>query len=186
MRAGWWSLLALLGLAAGPASAAEWRVDPGHSTLVIELDQGGRPVTARFERFAAKIHFDPADLAGSSAEIDVDLASFRSDDAQRDQMATAGEFLAAGSGAEAVYHALGFVAEGGDHYRVEAQLALKGVTRQLSHEATITIDGTRARARGAVVLDRLDYGVGAGQFQRGDQVGLKVTVRFDLAAARAG
>lgn len=186
MRVGWWSLLAMLGLAAAPAGAAEWRLDPARSTLMVEIDQGGQPVQAKFERFAGKIRFDPANLAGSSAEIDVDLTSFRSDNAQRDQMATAGEFLAAGGGAEAVYRAQAFVAEGSDHYRVQAELALKGVTRRVSHEATITIDGTRAHASGVVVLDRLDYGVGAGQFQRGDQVGLKVTVRFDLAATRAG
>lgn len=186
MRIGLWSLLAILGPAAGHASAAEWRVDPARSTLTVEFDQAGQTVHARFERFAAKIRFDPANPAASAAEIDVDLTSFRSDNAQRDQMATAGEFLAAGGGADAVYRARDFVAEGSDRYRVQAELALKGVTRQLSHQATIMIDGRLAHASGVVVLDRLDYGVGAGQFQRGDQVGLKVTVRFDLAATRAG
>jgi polyisoprenoid-binding protein YceI len=65
-------------------AAPEWRVDPARSSLSVVFDQDGKPDTAAFGSFQAAVTFDPADLAGSHAEIVVDLASFRSGDGQRD------------------------------------------------------------------------------------------------------
>jgi len=118
--------------------------------------------------------------------ITIDLASFKSGNTQRDQIATAGEFLAAATAATATYATKRFKAKDGDRYEVAAELSLKGVTREVTHAATIVVRGGEARAQCEVVLDRLAFGVGAGQFPRGDQVGLSVTVRFDLIAAGAG
>ena len=96
------------------------------------------------------------------------------------------EFLAAGTAATATYRATAFTALGGDVYEVEGELTLKGITGRLSHPATIVVEGNEARAQGEVVLNRIDFGVGAAQFPGGDQIGLNMTVRFDLAAGRAG
>jgi polyisoprenoid-binding protein YceI len=182
-----WLVPMVLALAAAaPASAAQWRVDPTRSRISVLFEQGGKPIEAQFESFQAEVTFDPKELAAARVAITVDLASFRSGDAQRDQMATAGEFLAAGAAGQARYVARGFKAVGGDTYEVAAELTLKGATKSLTHPATITIKGREARAQGEVKLDRLAFGVGSGQFPRGDQVGLIVLVRFDLVAERAG
>jgi polyisoprenoid-binding protein YceI len=182
-----WSLAALPLVAfAAPAVASVWQVDPGRSSITVEIDQGGKPVPARFESFQAEVAFDPRNLAASKVVVTVDLASFKSGNAQRDQMATAGEFLAAATAATATYRTAGFTAKGGDSYEVAAELSLKGASKKLVHPARITVQGGEARAQGEVVLDRLAFGVGAGQFPRGDQVGLTVVVRFDLVAAGAG
>jgi polyisoprenoid-binding protein YceI len=186
MRRCRWVAAAVLLAEAGPGAAAEWRVDPARSTLSVEIDQGGKPVTARFETFQAEVSFDPDDPAAADVRITVDLASFRSGDAQRDRMAAAGEFLAAASAPAATYRATAFTSMGKDSYEVAAELTLKGVTGRLTHPATIAVAGGEARATGEVVLNRVDFGVGAAQFPRGDQVGLAVTVRFDLAAREAG
>jgi polyisoprenoid-binding protein YceI len=184
-----WLVLMVLGLAAAtaaPALAAQWRVDPTKSRIAVQFDQGGKPIEARFESFQAEVTFDPKDLAAARVVITVDLASFRSGDAQRDQMATAGEFLAAGAAGTARYVTRNLKAMGGDRYEVAAELALKGATKSLTHPATITIKGDEAHAQGEAKLDRLAFGIGSGQFPRGDQVGLTVLVRFDLVAERAG
>ncbi len=173
-------------LAAAPAHAAGWQVDPAHSSLTVEFEQSGKPVAARFESFAAEIAFDPKDLARASVVVTVDLTSLRTGDAQRDQMAAGSELLAAASGPTARYATRKFVARGGDRYDVEADLTLKGVTKPLVHPAMISISGGKAHAQGEVVLARTDFGVGSNQFPRGDQIGLAVTVRFDLNARRQG
>src|SRR3954454_10597302 len=105
-------VLALAAAAAGPASAAQWRVDPAKSRISVVFEQGGKPIEARFESFKAEVAFDPKDLAAARVAVTVDLASFRSGDAQRDQMATAGEFLAAGAAGTARYATRGFKAKG--------------------------------------------------------------------------
>ena len=155
-----------------PAAAAQWRVDPARSSIAVTFDVGGKPVEARFKKFKAEVTFDPKDLGASRVVITVDLASFRSGDAQRDQMVGAAEFLGTGAAGTARYATRGFTAKGGDNYEVAAELTLKGVTQPLNHQATIAIKGGEAHAQGEVKLDRLAFGVGAGQFPRGDQVGL--------------
>ena len=126
-----WLVPMVLALAAAPApaSAAQWRVDPTRSRIAVMFEQGGKPIEARFESFQAEVTFDPKDLAAARVAITVDLASFRSGDAQRDQMATAGEFLAAGAAGTARYATRSFKAMGGDSYEVAAELTLKGVTQ---------------------------------------------------------
>jgi polyisoprenoid-binding protein YceI len=186
MRLGLATMAVAAWVAPAPAHAAGWQVDPARSSIKVEIDQTGKPLAARFESFAAEITFDPKNLAKAAVVVTVDLASFRSGDAQRDQMAISNELLAASSGPTARYESRKFTARGGDRYDVEAELTLKGVSRPLSHTATIAITGDEARAQGQVVLTRTDFGVGANQFPRGDQIGLAVTVRFDLVAHRRG
>lgn len=175
------TLLMLL-LTALPAAARPWTVEPTGSRLEVGFSQGSASVTARFERFDARIEFDPDALDRSLVEVDVDLASFVSGDPTRDGQAISPEFLDAASSPVATYRARGFRALGGDRYAVDAALTLRGVTRPLAHEAEIVIDGDRARARGTVPLARIDFGVGARQFATGDTVGLEVLVTFDIQA----
>ena len=167
----------------GPAMAKDWAVDPAASTLTVTIQQGQTPIEARFERFAAEVSFDPAALDQSSVTVTVDLGSFASGDSQRDGQAKGPDFLDAGSVAEAVYRTISFAPLGDDRYQVEAELTLKGVTQELSHEATITVDGDQAHATGTVPLTRTDFAVGSGQFATGTMIGLEVLVAFDLQAA---
>jgi len=185
MRLGFATMAAAL-LAAAPAEAARWQVDTARSSITVEFEQNGQPVTARFERFTAEVAFDPKDLTTSAVVVTVDLASFKTGDAQRDQMAASSELLAVASGPSARYATRSLKAVADDRYEVEAELTLKGITRPLTHHATIAIAGDRAHAQGEAVLTRTEFRVGANQFPRGDQIGLAVTVRFDLVARRQG
>lgn len=178
------TVLSLL-LLALPAQARPWIVDPTGSRLEVGFSQGSTAVTARFERFGARIEFDPDALDRSTVEVEVELASFASGDATRDGQAGSAEFLDIATSPVATYRATRFLALGGDRYAVEGELTLRGVTRPVAHEAEIVIDGERATARGTVPLVRTDFGVGARQFATGDTVGLEVLVTFEIQA-RAG
>jgi polyisoprenoid-binding protein YceI len=97
-------------------------------------------------------------------------------------VAVSDAFLAARSHRKARYVTRAVRPLGGDSYEVEADLDLRGVTRPLTHAATIAAGPEEARATGEVEIARADWGVGQGQ-PRAD-VGAVVTVRFDLAATR--
>ena len=174
--------LGLLVVSAIPAMAKDWIVDPAKSKLAVTFHQGSTAVEAGFDRFQATIRFDPADLANALVEVQVDLASFRSGEDQRDAQAKGADFLDADSVTSATYRTTSFRSLGNDVYQVDGELTLKGVTKQLSHEATISVDGDRARAEGVVPLTRTDFNVGTGQFATGSMVGLDVEVGFTLEA----
>lgn len=175
------TILAALAIAT-PAMARDWAVDPSDSGLALTIHQGQTPISARFERFDATIRFDPAALDRSEIEVIVDLASFASGEAQRDAQAKGADFLKAEGDARAVYRTVAIEALDDSRYRLEAELTLKGITRQLRHEATITVEGDRAHAKGTVPLIRTDFNVGTGQFATGSLIGLEVEVHFDIRA----
>lgn len=176
--------LALLALAI-PATAAEWRVDPARSSIALVVDQGGKPLEARFTRFEAEVAFDPARPEAGRVVVTVDTASFASGTAPLDQIAIGDAFLASKTHPQARYTAGGFTPLGGDRYEVRAELQLRGRTGTLTHPATITTAADGARAVGEVDLARLDWGVGEARFQ-GTAIGPVVKIRFDLAATPAG
>ena len=163
------------------ALAVDWQVDPARSTIAVVVRQGGGSFEARFERFAAEVAFDPERLEATRVVITVDTGSFASGDGRRDQVAVGDAFLAARSHRKARYATRAVRPLGGDRYEVEADLDLRGVTRPLTHAATIAAGPEEARATGEVEIVRADWGVGQGQ--PGD-VGAVVVVRFDLAATR--
>ena len=70
------ALLSIPAVAAAPAvSAPAWTVDKASSTLGFEGVGDGSPFAGKFGSWDAAIHFDPADLAGSSAEVTVQTGS---------------------------------------------------------------------------------------------------------------
>lgn len=178
-------LLILLAIfAPGQLAAATWLLDPAASSIEVIVNQGGRPLTARFERFEADIRFDPAALETSQVEIRVDVASFTSGDTGRDAQARGAPWLDSGGHATAVYRTLTMRRAHAAEYEVDAELTLRGTSRRLLHAATIVIDGDRATATGSLPLARLDFGIGQGADPSGQAVGLEVIVRFTLAAQR--
>jgi polyisoprenoid-binding protein YceI len=166
------------------AEAATWKVAPDQSALRVAFKQGAAGVNGQFQHFGGTIEFDPAALDHSAIVMKIDLASLSTGDAGRDGQAKGAMWLDAANASEAVYKTLSIKHESGDLYAIEAELTLRGVTRHLTHEATIAIDGDRAHATGTVILHRLDYKVGQDADPSGTTVGLDVDVSFDIAATK--
>ena len=63
----------LLALAAAPAAAADWAMQPG-SWLEFETSYDGEAFAGRFGRFAPMLRFDPATLDDARFDVRIDLA----------------------------------------------------------------------------------------------------------------
>src|SRR5207253_2682977 len=79
-------VLLLSALSAPALAAPKWTVDPAKSTVGFEVQVASETVKGTFGTFKADIAFDPANTAGSSAVVTIDLASVKSGDATRDGM----------------------------------------------------------------------------------------------------
>jgi polyisoprenoid-binding protein YceI len=179
------ALAAGLALAGGSAvGAPAWTVDPATSRLGFTTRQGAQPIEGAFTRWTARIRFDASDLAGSSVEVVVDLASVASGDPARDKQAQSAEFFDSARTPEARYRTRAFRALGGDRFEVDADLSMKGVTRPLTHTVRIVLDGDRATAEGEVALSRREFGFGSGLFESEQILAAEIRVRFSLRATR--
>ncbi len=175
-------------LAAAPPAVAEppdWRIDPERSELAFRARQGAQTIDGRFTRWTARIRFDPAELDRSAVEVEVDLTSVATGDANRDKQAQSAEFFDTARTPVATYRTRALASAGDDRFEVDAELTLKGVTRPLRHPVRITIDGERAVATGEVVLHRREFGFGSGVFDSEQILGAEILVRFRVEASRS-
>lgn len=175
-------LAAVLSVAALPASAAEWAVDPAKSTLTFSGIQVGAPFTGRFERFEAKIAFDPATPEAGHAVVLIDLASARTGDVQRDEALPQKDWFDVKSANQARFEATRFADKGHGDYEAIGTLTIRGTSRPLALPFHLTLAEGRARATGHVGLVRTEFGVGQGPWASGQWVGLDVGVDIDLVA----
>lgn len=175
--------LALALLYAAVALAATWRIDPAESRLGFSGTQGGTPFDGKFGQFAADITFDPKDLASSRAVVTIEMASASTGNAQRDAAVQGPDWFAVADHPQARFETTAFRHIGGDAYEAQATLRIRDVTRPVALPFALQPEPNGTRARGELVINRLDYGIGQGQWASGAVVGHDVVIRFDLLAA---
>lgn len=190
-------LLAFAGLAwVWPVSAAEptapeWSVVLEESRLGFTAFQSGSPVEGRFDSFEPHIHFDPQDLTGSRVEVQIDMASVNTKSADRDSTIRSEPLFHVEKYPEARFEAGDFRHRGGDEYEADGRLTMRGTTRDIVLPFTLEVaehpdkQGWKsATAKGDIEVDRLDYGIGQGQWQDTSVVANRVVISFEIRAER--
>ena len=151
-------------------------------TLGFSARWNGEPVDGRFARWTANILFSPEALDASKIDVGIDLGSVDTGDGQRDGTLTGSDFFDTGKFAKATYRASKFKALGGNRYRADGTLTLRGVSKSVPLNFTLDITGDKARAKGTATIDRTSFGVGQGDYASTAEIAGPVAVSFDLQA----
>lgn len=151
--------------APAPAHPNAWRVDARTSAIgfgfVYRDDiNGAQTFTGRFTSWRADIIFDPADLPGSSANVTIETASATDGVAMHDRALPGAQWFDAATHPTATYRTTSIRHLGGDAYRAEGELTIRGRTRAVQLPFTLTIDGDRASMNGRTSIDRNDFDIG--------------------------
>jgi polyisoprenoid-binding protein YceI len=131
--------------------AGRYRLDPTHASLLWRISHFGLSnYTARFTRFDVQLDFDPADLARSSAQATIDMASIETDyppgfnkrdwngDLRSEKFFNVAKFR------EATWRSTKVQSVEGNRMRVAGDLALLGVSAPVPLEVTLNA-GFRSR-----------------------------------------
>lgn len=167
-----------------PEEASEprnWAQSPG-GRLNFTAQWNGEPVNGSFGKWSSTILFAPDALEASRVDVSIDLASVDTGDSQRDGTLTDSDFFDTSRFATATYRATRFKALGGDRYRADGMLTLRGTSRPVPLAFTLTITGNTARARGTATIDRTRFGVGQGDFASTAEIAGPVAISFDFKA----
>ncbi|MEM8590160.1 MAG: YceI family protein [Pseudomonadota bacterium] len=167
------------------AHAADWTVIHDESRLGIIGHQSGAAFEGAFLDFDAAISFDPADPAAATIDVQIDMSSLDTDNAQRDDMVRGGDLFDVATYPTAQFTASGFAVEGEGAFETTGELTIRDVTQQVSLPFTLTIEGNRAHATGELVINRIDFGVGQGQWASDDPVAFDVSIVIDIVAEAA-
>jgi polyisoprenoid-binding protein YceI len=182
-----WVLAASLAAAPAPAATAStqataWSTVAASSSIEFTGTLAGGDFTGQFQRFAAAIAFDPANLAGSRFRVEIETGSADTADADRDVALAGSDFFGASRWPKATYEARQFAATGPGQYQARGKLTIRGIAWDVpvtfSYKAAA--DGRSAVLSGRASVRRLDFGVGQGEWQDTKWLGDEVRIRFEL------
>lgn len=165
-------------------AADQWDVVADESAVAFTGTQLGAEFTGVFEAFTADIVFSPDDLAGSSVEILIDIASANTQNADRDSQIVAPDWFDAAQWPTAKFVTKSFTEISSGKYEAVADLTIRDVTREVVLPFDLVISDGGAEAVGSVTIKRTDFGVGQGQWTDTSQVGDDVTITVTINATK--
>ncbi len=172
---------AMLAPPAARAAGPVYTVLGPQSSLTYTFSQAGARNQGRFKSFA--VSFDPG---AGQLDVRVDMRSFDTGDAQRNGILGGKDFFDVAQYPQSRFTASRIVTTAAG-FEATGSLTLRGVTRDISIPLTwrtATVQGhVVGYMSGQTTLQRLDFGVGQGQWQSTEWVGNTVTVRFSLQLA---
>ena len=174
--------LALLLLWSAGASAACWKPVPSPKSLSFTATQGGAPFPGEFKAYTAELCLDDKDPTKDKLRVDVDLNSVDSGMDEMDAALKNDDFFDTAKYPKGTFVSDSLKQVSPGHYSVTGKLTLKGVTKTLTVPFTWTPsqDGKQARLDAKTTLQRRDYGIGKGQWDDPQYVGLGVDVVFAI------
>ncbi len=178
--------MALLLMYFGTAGAAEYRqVLMNESSVGFAYTQMGVPLDGKFGKFDAQLAFDPAKPEKSQAKIVIDIASIDtgSDEANEEVVGKLWFDTAHHPGATFVASAM--KALGGNRYEASGKLTIKGRTHDVAVPVVFSNVGAQGRFDGALIIKRLDYGIGEGMWADVATVADEIQIKFHFVVTAA-
>lgn len=179
------TLLSLVFAAALPglASAADYTVQPATSKLGFTSNFQGQSFDGSFGKWTAAISYDPAKLSTSKFDVEVDLASAKTGDNDRDGALPGTDFFNVAKFPKAHFVTTGF-RQNGSQVVADGNLTLRGVTKPVSLNVTFKPQGNGATLDVSGTVKRLDFGVGGGEYADTSVIGpdVKINAHLTLSA----
>jgi polyisoprenoid-binding protein YceI len=187
------ALLITSARAAAPVPV-DYTLDPTRSSLKFTFKQDGAENQGRFRKYDVVLRFAENNLPASRLDVTVQLDSLDTGDEQRDGEMKGVNGFDVAKYPVAKFHATKISLTSVGRYEAIGKLTLHGVSRDirvpLSFRAATERSGPAAYITGRAGFNRLDFGVGQGQYKATDfianEVGVNFGLRFTAKAPAAG
>ncbi len=185
---------------AADVPAGDYSIDRPHASLIFRVSHMGfSNYTARFTRFDAALHFDPANPSASTLQATVDAHSIETDfpdPAKLDFNAQlqGEQWLDADEHPQMTFLSTAVTPTGPNTARIDGQLTLRGVTQPMTLETTFNggypgmpLDPhARVGFSAHGTLNRSDYGMTVGIPAPGSRMGVSDRVEVVIEAEFTG
>lgn len=163
-----------------------WQIDESASEIRFEAKQYGETFEGAFKKFGGKIIFDPAKLEDAYADIWIDIASIETGSGDRDGQAKSFDWFDTENFPRAMFVADSFSQLGPKSYVASGALTIRGkavlVELPFNLEIRESPEGQAALMTSEIMLNRLDFGIGQGQWQDSSTIGDAVKIRITIVA----
>ncbi|HVE97037.1 MAG TPA: YceI family protein [Pseudonocardiaceae bacterium] len=165
--------------------AGIWDIDSAHSDISFSVrHMMVSKVRGRFNNVSGRL-VTAADLLDSSVTADIDVNSFDTGNAQRDEHVRSADFLHAAQYPTMTYRSTG-IRRDGDGLVVDGELTLHGITRRIPLALEVTgfgpdpYGGTRVGVSATTKINRKDFGIDTDLPLDGGGVVIAETVQISL------
>lgn len=170
------SLMALLLLS--PAGLEASPIAKEQSSVSFVSRQMGVPVRGDFKRFEADIEFFPKDTKRSRAALTIYLDSIDAGSDEATVEIKRRPWFDVKNHPRAEFVSNSLTALGGGRYRVSGKMTIKGTTRDVSSDFTVTMRQGLRVFEGKFILKRLDFNIGEGAWSDIGTVADEVEVAY--------
>jgi len=157
--------------------------DVAKNSVTAVFKQMNVPVEGRFNHFNADVHFDPANVAASSAKIDVEVASFDIGAPEYNSEVAGDEWFDAAHFPHATFVSTRIQPGANGAYSVAGKLTIRGKTTDVTVPVQYHKDGATQVFDGALPIKRLAYGIGMGEWKDTSVVADDVQIKFHIVTA---
>jgi len=147
------------------ADAAEWNLDPSHTSVGFSVPHlVVSSVEGRFKEATAKIDLNDTDLTKSQVSVEINAASVDTGDAKRDDHLRGPDFFDVKKYPKLTFKSTK-VAKAGAGYKLTGDLTIRDVTKSVTLDATLSAPvktpwGNQARAaKVSGKIKRSDFGL---------------------------
>jgi cytochrome b561 len=166
----------------GAAAVPAWSVQPD-SEIAFSGVHAGTPFKGRFANWRAGIHFDPANLSGSSITAVVETGSARDGDALHEETLPQAEWFDVARHPTATFRTIAIRARGDGGYDLEGTLTIKDRELPLT-PLVLNVDGARLSIGGQVSISRRDANLGMESDPDAEYVSADIAVDVRVTARR--
>lgn len=166
-----------------------WTIDPVHSDVSFTVKHMMvSKVRGHFRTFSGTLETSE-DISRSSVTAEIDLASFNTNNEQRDEHIRSKDFFEVESYPTMTFHSTGIRADGENHV-IDGELTLHDVTKSVPLEVEINgfgpdaYGGYRAGFSATTVINRNDFGIDIKMPMDGGGVvvGDKINIHLEIEA----
>jgi len=161
---------------------SNWVVDQTASSLSFSSEMNGDAFSGSFGNFTADIRFDPENLSDARIHVSVDMASADAKDEERNDALPGKEWFSVKTFPNAVFTAETVNKTGENDFEAVGNLTIRDVTKPVTLQFNLIIDGNLAKANAQMSIDRSDFGVGSGMWKSEDWVVHNVDVSVVIMA----
>jgi polyisoprenoid-binding protein YceI len=166
--------------APAPAAVQAYTTDQATGELRIVFTQAGARSQGRFQKFSAELGFDSRKAEPRSLTVSIQTTSVDTQDKERDQLLRGAELFDVARFPVATFRSSSINKRVDGSYEVLGKLRIRDVTRDIRLPMALRITKSMITLRGAVKVQRLDFGVGQGDWKSTEWVANEVLVEYSL------
>jgi len=175
--------------AADAAPATRYTLDQTKSTLEFQFMQAGAQNKGKFTRFPVTLDFSPDNLATSKLDVVVEMASEDTGDKERDDTLKGPDLFSVAKFPQAHFTSTR-ITRTANGYDAAGKLTIRGVSRDIHVPFTFKTADEQGKPAGYLLgkttIERLDFGVGQGEWKSTEWVGNDIAVSYSLRLVPAG